>query len=530
MASVQTQFSRKLHIAFGLLLLITLALAWYFFASVRWYRYDLERIARASEVLQAYQDLQSLTQVKLHAMGEAVVRGGGSVGGAPKESLRAAIARVREGIEAEIAFVEKGNEELELDALAEIERTVEDILKAADAIDAAFLLGNLDAAAATLTKLGNDGLPGRFGNLSGLAIEEQRGEAQRAHQNAMALVERTTRLLPLGVFTLVVFTVLMVWLFSRSLTRSLQLLHDAVEAYTSGDLKHRIPAIADREFMDLGKAFNTMARELHENRLRLHDNYQRLETMVAERTRALQESNSKLADVDETRRKLLADISHEFRTPLTVIRGESEIALRGSNKSETEYREALQRIISQADHTTRLVDDLLFIARADAGESRLDLKPVAVGNLVAEICKGFQASATAKDIVIHAKGCSDKSMVRGDTGRLRQVFTILLDNALRYSHPGGRIEVNVSSGERKIRISVRDQGIGLTEAEAVKAFERFFRGAQAAGHARGTGLGLPVAKAIVEAHGGTIGLTGKPGEGAEASVVLPMEDSLRVVA
>jgi signal transduction histidine kinase len=251
--------------------------------------------------------------------------------------------------------------------------------------------------------------------------------------------------------------------------------------------------------------------------------------MVAERTRALQESNRKLAEVDETRRKLLADISHEFRTPLTVIRGESEIAMRGNNKAESEYREALQRIISQADHTTRLVDDLLFIARADAGESRLEMKPVSVGNLVAEICKGFEASAIAKDITIQTDGDANKSNVRGDTGRLRQVFTILLDNALRYSHPGGRIEVRVSSADRRIRVTVKDQGIGLTEAEAARAFERFFRGAQAAGHARGTGLGLPVAKAIVEAHGGTISLTGKPGDGAEASVVLPMEDSLRVV-
>lgn len=530
MASVRTQFSRKLHIAFGLLLLITLALAWYFFASVRWYQYDLGRIDRANEVLQAYQVLANQTNSKLLAMSEAVARGSGAVGGASSESLREIVDRVRRGIASEVAFVKGGNEALELDALVEIERAVEQIAEAANAIDAALLLGEPPAAAVALNQLRNDGVPGRFESLIEQAIEEQYTEAQQSQRNALGLTNFITNLLPIGVTLLVVFTGFMVYLFSRSLTLSLRLLHEAVTEYTGGNLKHRIPEIADREFMNLGKSFNTMAKELHESRLRLHDSNVRLEAMVAERTRALQESNRKLAEVDENRRKLLADISHEFRTPLTVIRGESEIAIRGSNKPESEYRETLQRIISQADHTTRLVDDLLFIARADAGESRLDMKPVSIGNLVAEICKGFQASAMAKDITIQTEGCGNKAVVRGDTGRLRQVFTILLDNALRYSHPGGRVEVSVGSVDRRVTVTVRDQGIGLTDDEAARAFERFFRGAKAAGHARGTGLGLPVAKAIVEAHGGSIGLTGKPGEGAEASVVLPMEDSLRVVA
>jgi signal transduction histidine kinase len=530
MASVKTQFSRKLHIAFGLFLLITLTLDLYFFYSVRVYQYDLGRIAKANEVLQAYQVLDHQVLVKLQSMSAIVLRGNGQVGGASGEVLRQTIEQVRKGINEEIGYVEGGNEELELVALQEIERTVDNIVSTAEAIDAAMLLGDPAAARATLNQMHNDALPDRFDRLLEQAIEEQFGEARRSHIEALGITGSFIKWLPLGVTVLVVLTGVLMTLFSRSLTRSLRLLHEAVDEYTGGNLKHRIPDIADREFTDLGKSFNTMARELHDSRLRLHDNNARLEAMVGERTRALQDSNQKLADVDETRRKLLADISHEFRTPLTVIRGESEIALRGSNKSESEYREALQRIISQADHTTRLVDDLLFIARADAGESRLDMKPVAVGNLVGEICKGFQASAQAKAVRIRFEDSGSKGIVRGDTGRLRQVFTILLDNALRYSHPGGHIEVSVNTVQRKVNVHVRDQGIGLTEAEAAKAFERFFRGAQAAGHARGTGLGLPVAKAIVEAHGGSIGLTGKPGEGAEASVILPVEDSMRVVS
>jgi signal transduction histidine kinase len=105
-----------------------------------------------------------------------------------------------------------------------------------------------------------------------------------------------------------------------------------------------------------------------------------------------------------------------------------------------------------------------------------------------------------------------------------------MDNALRYSNPEGRIEVHVSQIDSDVQISFRDNGIGLTEEEAELAFERFYRGHKAEEHARGTGLGLPVAKAIVEAHDGSISLQGKLGEGAMATVTLPAESRLRVVA
>ncbi len=120
--------------------------------------------------------------------------------------------------------------------------------------------------------------------------------------------------------------------------------------------------------------------------------------------------------------------------------------------------------------------------------------------------------------------------VMGDGGRLRQVFAILIDNALRYSEQGGSIIVSLDRGESEIIVKICDNGIGLTADEAKQAFQRFYRGTGAQNHARGTGLGLPVAKAIVEAHKGTITLEGEPGVGAVATVTLPAEDKLRAVA
>jgi signal transduction histidine kinase len=234
--------------------------------------------------------------------------------------------------------------------------------------------------------------------------------------------------------------------------------------------------------------------------------------------------------VDENRRKLLADISHEFRTPLTVIRGESEIALRGKGKSKAEYQETLLRIMEQADQTTRLVDDLLFIARADAGEPRLKIRPVSVNNLLNAVCADFATRAEQDGISIEQNLGKREELVMGDSGRLRQVFSILIDNALRYSAKHGKVTVSLGRSDKEIVVKVKDTGIGLTEEEVRQAFQRFFRGGKAQSHARGTGLGLPVAKAIVEAHKGRITLEGKPGEGALATVILPNEEKLKAVA
>jgi signal transduction histidine kinase len=355
-------------------------------------------------------------------------------------------------------------------------------------------------------------------------------ELAAANTETISLAHYITGVLPLFMLTLAALTALIAWLISRSLTRSVNVLHTGAQAFTSGDLNHRIPELREREFEGLGNAFNTMARQLADHRTGLRDSNVRLEAIVAERTRALKSSNEILEVVDENRRKLLADISHEFRTPLTVIRGEAEIALRGKPRTKVEYQETLARIMDQADHTTRLVDDLLFIARADAGEPRLKVRPVSVASLLGTACESFNAKAEQNNISIVQDFEGVNVVAMGDGGRLRQVFSILIDNALRYSKAGGKVQVSLVREANNIIVTVRDNGIGLTKEESRQAFERFFRGGKAQGHARGTGLGLPVAKAIVEAHKGTITLEGESGKGALATVVLPAEDKLKAVA
>lgn len=533
MTAIKTTFSRKLYMAFGAMLAITLALAWYFYDSVQWFEYDVGRIAQANSVLNGYRVLSLHSKQKLTLIQESLDTG--SIADVPEwdeniRELRDTIELVRQTYvdENNLRNVEIDSQGLEI--LSELEHFLEAIIASGEAIKLALEAEDVEMAVAESMQLEGAGTPQLFIVLMRETLAASAKEVDDANWEANSLSRYITGVLPLFMLALAGVTALVVWLFSRSLTRSVSILHNGVWAFTSGDLTHRIPELQEKEFEHLGDAFNTMADELAVHRTRMHDSNVQLEAIVDERTRALKSSNDMLALVDENRRKLLADISHEFRTPLTVIRGEAEIAMRGKAKTKAEYLESLQRIIEQSDQATRLVDDLLFIARADAGEPRLKVRPVSVGTLLGPVCKDFGAKAKKNKVTLTQSFNDENSIVMGDPGRLRQVFAILVDNALQYSEPGGTVEVSLERTDQDVIVTVRDDGIGLTKDEARQAFQRFYRGGQAQGHARGTGLGLPVAKAIVEAHKGNITLEGESGKGAVATVVLPAEDKLKAVA
>ena len=530
MAQERTQFSRKIHVAFGILVVITLAVAWYFFDTVKWFESDLRRISSAREVLQEYEVLSGQVLDRLNTIQTAVFLGTPSDPESLKQDsqkLRATLLRIHDEVVQEASGRQDADAGPELSALDEIGKVVEQIIESTGPINDLLGEGRKPEADAQLAQFHSNNYAGEFKALLTATITQRQNVVDSTHEQAVTLARYITRILPPLMIVLVVVTVIMVYLFSKDLTHSIGKLHDAAEQFSGGNLGHRIPDLKEREFFQLSRAFNTMARELEENRASLHDINVKLEAKIDERTRALQESNQKLAQVDENRRKLLADISHEFRTPLTVIRGESEIALRGASKTKAEYRETLERIMEQADQTTRLVDDLLFIARANAGEPRLEIRSVPIVSIVEAVCNDFSAPAKQKNITILPSCKGRKAAVLGDAGRLRQVFAILLDNALRYSFADSIINVGLRTSDTEVTITVKDRGIGLSDEDHRNAFRRFYRGAQAAGHARGTGLGLPVAKAIVTAHNGSITLEGSPGEGAVATIVLPIEDDLR---
>jgi signal transduction histidine kinase len=519
--------------AFGAMLAITLGLVWYFYDSVQWFEYDVRRIALVNSILDDHQILAAQTAQKLNFMQESVALGEIKNISHWEENNRA--------LETVFSDIKKDHEErkslrnIEIDSQAlsdldELEGLVATIMASGEEIRLALEAENIEAAVTALDRFNGQGAAELFNALMNETLVVTTQEVADANQEAKSQSQYITGVLPFFMLVLVLITFLVVLLFSRSLTRSFSVLHSGVKTFTGGDLNYRIPELKEREFEHLGQAFNTMALELAGHRNSMHDSNVRLEAVVDERTRALKSSNDMLAMVDENRRKLLADISHEFRTPLTVIRGEAEIAIRGKAKTKAAYIETLERIVEQSDQATRLVDDLLFMARADAGEPRLKVRPVSVGSLLGPVCSSFSAKAKKTKVALKQSFDKESAVVMGDPGRLRQVFAILVDNALQYSKAGDTVEVSLERNDREIIVLIRDNGIGLTEEEAKQAFQRFFRGGKAQGHARGTGLGLPVAKAIIEAHKGRITLEGRSGKGAVATVVLPAEDKLKAVA
>ena len=367
-----------------------------------------------------------------------------------------------------------------------------------------------------------DGIDKKLNELIEVAVADETAEVVRIDADAARLLTQLERISQIHALIAILVTLALVMLLLQRLRTPLAELLRGTRALAQGDLSHRITISGRDEFADLGQSFNRMAGDLQSHQRALEDAHANLEAQVVERTEELRQANQSLRKVDETRRAFFADISHELRTPLTVIRGEGEIALRGKNKPVAEYKNSISRIVEQAKHLSVLVNDLLFIARQGAGAARLNLQTIDLGNLLEKVCGDAKVLAHPKSVAITYANGSPQDFVHGDPARLRQLFMVLLDNAVRYSNSKGEVKVDVASTAGEVRVRVSDSGIGIAPEELEGIFERFRRGGNAAElNEEGLGLGLPVAKAIVEAHKGRIEMDSRLGEGTTVTVALP---------
>ena len=246
---------------------------------------------------------------------------------------------------------------------------------------------------------------------------------------------------------------------------------------------------------------------------------------AAEELTVLAESfNELLARLDqsfESMRRFVADASHELRTPISVIRGEADVAL-SSERSSADYRESLAIILDESRRLSRLVDDLLNLARADAGHVNLHVEEFYFNDLVSECCRSVQRLAAARDIHLECR-CGDDVSFRGDEQLIRRLVLNLLDNAIRYTPPGGRVVAELEANAPDLRLRVSDTGMGIAPESAPHVFERFFRGDKARSREDGGfGLGLSIVKWIAESHNGRVDLVSRPDEGSTFSVSFPM--------
>jgi two-component system OmpR family sensor kinase len=258
-----------------------------------------------------------------------------------------------------------------------------------------------------------------------------------------------------------------------------------------------------------------------ETRLDIGNPAEELAVLVA----SFNELLSRLDQSFESMRRFVADASHELRTPIAIIRGEADVAL-SQDRGAAEYQESLAIILDESRRLSHLVDDLLNLARADAGHVKLQTHDFYLNDLLADCCRSVQALAAARQIAVECCGPGDIQF-RGDEELLRRLVMNLLDNAIRYTPPGGRVEAvletfsNVNQGSQ-IRISISDTGMGIGPEAVPHIFERFFRADKARSRQDGGfGLGLAIVKWIAESHNGVVDLNTKPGVGSAFTVTLP---------
>jgi signal transduction histidine kinase len=235
--------------------------------------------------------------------------------------------------------------------------------------------------------------------------------------------------------------------------------------------------------------------------------------------RLLEAQNERLVEADRMKDEFVALISHDLRTPLTSIMGYVELALEEDLGAEA--RSFLEVVARSSQRLLRLVDDLLFVARLQSGRLEINRSRLDLTETVTQAAEEARRRADAKnlDVLVQVNGVVP---VDADRGRLFQLLDNLISNAIKFTPDGGRVELSVSRGERAV-LEVADTGIGFTEHEAARVFERFYRTDRAQEHqVPGTGLGLFIAHAITEVHGGVISARPRPGGGAVFRVELPL--------
>jgi two-component system phosphate regulon sensor histidine kinase PhoR len=231
---------------------------------------------------------------------------------------------------------------------------------------------------------------------------------------------------------------------------------------------------------------------------------------------------SELRRLERARRDFVANISHEFKTPLTVIQGFSETLLAGALEDEHNRRRFLEIIRDHAARLGRLTEDLLKLAQLEAGKLALEARPVLLAHVIEPCLETTRLKIAGKQLDLEAEYDPDLPPVLGDVGAMQEILQNLLDNAVRYTLPGGRIRVSAAAraSGSEVVLSVSDTGIGIPKVDQQRIFERFYRvDAARSREMGGTGLGLSIVKHLVEAQGGRIELESEVGRGSTFSIL-----------
>ena len=257
---------------------------------------------------------------------------------------------------------------------------------------------------------------------------------------------------------------------------------DASGRVEAGDFSTRVPETGLREVRTLARAFNAMSARLEE--------------------------------AEQERRTALADVSHELRTPLTVIQGNLEAIIDGVYPADAEH---LEPILAETRILERLIEDLRTLTLADAGSLVLHREPADLRAMLTDVAASYRSQAEQAGISLTVTTADDLPILDIDPARIREVISNLLTNALRHTPRDGKVELSAALAGGQVEVSVHDTGSGIPTDQLDRIFDRFYRSPDSPG----SGLGLPIAKSLIEAHGGTIAAASEPGTGTTIRVRLP---------
>jgi signal transduction histidine kinase len=287
-------------------------------------------------------------------------------------------------------------------------------------------------------------------------------------------------------------SILLAWLVARSVSRPLQRVAAAARGLAQGDLQQRAPVAGPEEVRSVARAFNTMASEV--------------------------------ATSQQAQRDFVANVSHELKTPLTSIQGFSQAILDGTATDEEGVQRAARIIYEESERMRRMVEELLHLARFDAGqvevgEDRVDLARL-LGDCVERLRPQAQAAGNRLSLAVH-----EPASVVGDADWLAQAFTNLLDNGIRHTRDG-KVEVELDREDTWAAVTVTDTGEGIPAEDLSRIFERFYQADKSRRRKGGAGLGLSITHEVVQRHGGEIAVESVVGLGSRFTVRLPADGTL----
>lgn len=445
-------------------------------------------------------------------------------GGALEATLRARIVEnltsIRTIIGTEIDIV--GEEEIEeMELLARIETKVTALTRQLARLNQPGQPANETARRETLAGILDGEIDDNLALRIGEALEGERAEVLETLAEAEAF-HKQIRAAVIALMATALWLAILAWTtYRRQIVRPTQRLAAKIEAFQNGPDRIGALATGALELRKLDQMLESMIAALDQRALTSQEHTVQLEHAVQARTAELSRLLTQIERSEATRRQMMADVSHELRTPLTIIQGEADVSLRGAVKPVEIYTESLSRIRDTARHANQVVDDLLLIARQESGKLRLDLRDV-------DLCAVLRETVALLPRAVTLDPTPPQARVKADPMRIRQCLMALFQNASRYG--GSTIWARIETASGGYALIVEDNGPGMSDAEKAQAFDRFFRGSNAARpDVDGTGLGLPIVRAIVAAHNGSVKLEDRPGGGLRVVMTLGADRGIELI-